>query len=612
MAQRILNDLEVDGRIIKKGGTSSQALMANGSVAVLSPVAISGDYNSLTNLPDLGTAAFAEITDFATAAQGAKADTALQVETQTTLNQPTLTGNVLTVSYTGENGAVQNKSIDLSGLVLTDIHLDGATYDASQNKITLTLNDGTFYTIDLSEFSIIPSTNASGVTTLTQEGVVKATISKVGQSGDYNDLLNLPATGVGSLTVPNNEFIVGNASNVGSTRKILPSDLNLTANNTLAVRLNTSNWSVMGFDSFAGFNTFALRSATGQLRATDPVGNSDVVTLGYLNTQATNNYVVTSTTNGTTGVTTLTQGGVTKATISKVGQSGNYTDLIGTPTFATINSQSITAGGNINTGWQRTPNTETGITSTTRIESQNSSDHVQLNSRTRMSRDSVIYDPFSGSPRGMLTFYSQNVFLGSRGASQLVFNGTAPTGTGNVFIGELSGTALTAGAANVCLGQNAGSNITTGSSNILIGFNTQPQQGTSNNLVIGPFIFGNQESGTKVGIANTNPQEALDVTGSIKQSIVTNALIKADSTGKLVAATSADFGNKYVSTFGDGATTLYNINHALASMDIICSLWEVSTNKMVEADITIVDSNNVTVQFAVAPTTNNIKIVILK
>ena len=45
----------------------------------LAPVATSGDYDDLTGKPTLGTAAATAATDYATAAQGAKADTAVQV-----------------------------------------------------------------------------------------------------------------------------------------------------------------------------------------------------------------------------------------------------------------------------------------------------------------------------------------------------------------------------------------------------------------------------------------------------------------------------------------------------------------------------------------------------
>lgn len=54
------------------------ALDAKADVSSLAAVATSGDYGDLDNLPSLGTAAAANTGDFATSAQGALADTALQ------------------------------------------------------------------------------------------------------------------------------------------------------------------------------------------------------------------------------------------------------------------------------------------------------------------------------------------------------------------------------------------------------------------------------------------------------------------------------------------------------------------------------------------------------
>lgn len=202
--------------------------------------------------------------------------------------------------------------------------------------------------------------------------------------------------------------------------------------------------------------------------------------------------------------------------------------------IATINGQSITAGGNVTTYWQRTSNGD----GTTRLEEVTSTDHLQLPTKVRMDRGAVIYDPFSGSPRGMLTFHNQNVFLGSRSSAQLVYAGTPPTGVGNISIGELAGSALTSGQTNIIIGHSAGGTITTGSSNILIGFNAQVQQGTSNNLTIGSFIYGNQQSGTRVGIAQSNPQSTLDVNGTVgatqfKLNALNSAPASAGDTGTL-------------------------------------------------------------------------------
>lgn len=115
-----------------------------------------------------------------------------KIETQTSIQAPQLNGNVLTVFYTGENGVQQSKSVDLSSLVTRDISIQNAVYDASQNIITITQNDGSAFQINLSEFSIIPNTNADGSVTLSQEGQEKVILKKVAVTGSYNDLSDKP------------------------------------------------------------------------------------------------------------------------------------------------------------------------------------------------------------------------------------------------------------------------------------------------------------------------------------------------------------------------------------------------------------------------------------
>ncbi|MGN7756233.1 hypothetical protein ACTJIV_02075 [Chryseobacterium sp. 22532] len=116
-----------------------------------------------------------------------------KIETQTSIQNPELNGNVLTVFYTGENGIQQSKAVDLSSLATNNIHIENAEYDASQNIITITQSDGSSFPINLSEFSIVPTTNVDGSVSLVQEGTEKVKIHKVGISGSYNDLSDKPA-----------------------------------------------------------------------------------------------------------------------------------------------------------------------------------------------------------------------------------------------------------------------------------------------------------------------------------------------------------------------------------------------------------------------------------
>lgn len=121
-------------------------------------------------------------------------------ETTTQLNEPVLSGNILTLKFLNENEVEQTVSVDLSSLATSAQGLSNATYDAAQNLITLTEDDGSQHTIDLSELSIISTTDANGITTLKQEvddagtAIVKLTVSKVGQTGQWSDILGKPST----------------------------------------------------------------------------------------------------------------------------------------------------------------------------------------------------------------------------------------------------------------------------------------------------------------------------------------------------------------------------------------------------------------------------------
>jgi len=115
-----------------------------------------------------------------------------KIETQTSIQNPELNGNILTIFYVGENGIQQSKSVNLSSLITNDISIENAEYDASQNIITITQNDGSSFPINLSEFSIVPATNPDGSVSLVQEGVEKVKIHKAAISGSYNDLSDKP------------------------------------------------------------------------------------------------------------------------------------------------------------------------------------------------------------------------------------------------------------------------------------------------------------------------------------------------------------------------------------------------------------------------------------
>lgn len=67
---------------------------------------------------------------------------------------------------------------------------------------------------------------------------------------------------------------------------------------------------------------------------------------------------------------------------------------------------------------------------------------------------------------------------------------------------------------------------------------------------------------------------------------------------------------KYAQTIGDGSATSIAVTHNLGTQDVTVSIREVGTNASVEADWTATSTNVVTFGFAVAPTSNSLRVVI--
>jgi hypothetical protein len=67
---------------------------------------------------------------------------------------------------------------------------------------------------------------------------------------------------------------------------------------------------------------------------------------------------------------------------------------------------------------------------------------------------------------------------------------------------------------------------------------------------------------------------------------------------------------KSVTTLGTSATS-YTVNHKLGSLDVTAQVFDVATGALVEADIKLHDANNIKVDFAVAPSAGEFKVVVV-
>jgi hypothetical protein len=128
--------------------TSAQGALADSAVQPgdLATVATSGSYNDLSNLPTLGTAAATNVEDYATAAQGALADSAIQPNTDATLNKLTTT----TLQFTGGTGTQGTLSWNA----------DEETLDLIQNGSTQQIGQETFYHVRNNTGVTIPNGTA--------------------------------------------------------------------------------------------------------------------------------------------------------------------------------------------------------------------------------------------------------------------------------------------------------------------------------------------------------------------------------------------------------------------------------------------------------------------
>lgn len=77
-----------------------------------------------------------------------------------------------------------------------------------------------------------------------------------------------------------------------------------------------------------------------------------------------------------------------------------------------------------------------------------------------------------------------------------------------------------------------------------------------------------------------------------------------------IAVNFSDF--SYKESIGDGAATSYAVDHNLGSKDVIVQLYDVSSFETVYADVTRTTTNRVTIDFASAPSTDDIRVLIQK
>jgi hypothetical protein len=472
--------LKIDAVALTSGDIADALGYAPVDPGTLATVATSGSYNDLLdkptavsqvnsdwdatsgveeilNKPTLGTAAATDVEDYATAAQGALADTAVQPASTDTLTNKVIDsitnqvgadhihlkvqasealtkGNVVKVTgyNLGENALRVGKVSSAADVAVGIAHDDIANGDFGA-----IINTGVLDGINTSAFTVgtILYPNTSGGLTSTAP-----------TSGAYQALAYV------IRSQSNNGAILIEASEPNFTRA--------TANtaNTLVQRDGSGNFS-------AGTITAALNGNANNVTGTVAVANGGTGQTTYTNGQllignSTGNTLTKATLTAGSNITiTNSAGSITIASTASGGASS-----IDALSDAATDSTSMMLGRN-SVGAANLSNTALGVQALAAISSANTG-----NNNTGIGFQSLQSNTTGGS----------NTAVG-RGSIKSNTNGFS-----NTAIGGSSLLNLTTGSNNTAIGTSAGQNLTTGSNNTIIGRDAQPSSATvSNEVTIG-------------------------------------------------------------------------------------------------------------------------------
>lgn len=174
---------------------------------------------------------------------------------------------------------------------------------------------------------------------------------------------------------------------------------------------------------------------------------------------------------------------------------------------------------------------------------------------------------------------------------------------GDVIIAKVNSASTTLASDWIQLEVNRDQATSTVLGLVTLATSAEVQTGTDTSKVVTPStLSARTATETRTGIAEIATQSETD-TGTDDARIVTPLKLKTlldNRTGGFAA------------NLGDGTATSFTVTHNLNTKDVTVELVEVSTGETVYADTARPTVNTITVTFAVAPTTNQYRVVIKK
>ena len=146
---------------------------------------------------------------------------------------------------------------------------------------------------------------------------------------------------------------------------------------------------------------------------------------------------------------------------------------------------------------------------------------------------------------------------------------------------------------------------------------TSVSEGTANadksfiNTTNSPITLGTTPLVIVDFVTNNVPAASTTVAGKVELADATEAEARSSSTLAVTPSSLANFPVKKLFTIGDGVTTAIVVTHNLNTQDIVVSVRDATTNDMVIVDVKATSVNTTTLTFAVAPTTNSYKVVVI-
>lgn len=136
------------------------------------------------------------------------------------------------------------------------------------------------------------------------------------------------------------------------------------------------------------------------------------------------------------------------------------------------------------------------------------------------------------------------------------------------------------------------------------------------NVGTGTIQVYKQKNGSVYEFNTIDPSTTVDATitnNVIKFSVKESGLNINSIGGNLdTFKTTLNMPKKFVQSFGNGTLTQFNINHNLNTLDIIAQVrYSANSLDYVDCDIKIIDVNNLQLNFSVAPSSNEFRIIVI-